>query len=397
MKAFFRRSHAVASPTKEDWAEIRLIDPTSVTDFQRSVVGRVAFALYGNSRLEEKIERLEGEISYLESLSQSQFRKIRYKSHTQTTTQEDTVESEKLRKFYQGIKKFSTGMDEAQKTLQNHKEWMILLRNPDDHGSADLWNSTGVLGVDLALQSRQDPRQGEWPWQKIRLYHVPSLLQDPAQRLREAIDQRPVSGLQQRSVSLRTMFEKNYLQGKRANKFWKTERAHLALRYTNWVLLLWNTPWTANLCTSTISFADFHDHPRFHSLSVTSLTEPATQPTEARRLMLFGIFLTELALERPVELELMEEPQNEQNSLAMSSETDAFITIKIQVLESQDQAADSWVEYSHEDVLSKILKSTRSRDYCEAVSFCFEYSLRFNPPQFHADFIPGYIDSIFNR
>ena len=110
-----------------------------------------------------------------------------------------------------------------------------------------------------------------------------------------------------RSRSFKRMLKEGVLRGL-VGKSFDPERANLTLGLVYWVIHLWNTPWTFDLCSCNIHYVRFPKATTRHSLAkradrIRAHSTCRLTQSQVPKLILLGTILAEIALSVPISLD----------------------------------------------------------------------------------------------
>ncbi|KAJ9646654.1 hypothetical protein H2199_002703 [Coniosporium tulheliwenetii] len=279
-------------------------------------LSRIGFALFQNEVLDEKLKRLEALTEHLDNFTKEQFNYLRKQELRKEITLEELRLSQKLRHFVESFGAFAMKLHVA--SLRLNSTWALALRVPDARGSARNLHYTYNVNLDFSLHSHG--RLKDHACKRIRISYDPD--SDPeaiATMLPQAItDMKAMTNggsicvkdktfvvlppCQRRSRPISSLLNESTFQNARAYKAWERDRASLLLSFANWMVLLWNTPWTSHACCCEIRFERLPGGEREYTFSATKRSDCHNLLSSHPKLLLLGIVLAELILATPLRI-----------------------------------------------------------------------------------------------
>lgn len=288
---------------------------------------KIGFALFRNATLQDKIDRLKSHIEGLRDFTQHTFRLRQHTDPNKKVTISELRLISDLKAFVDRISDFGNLLY-ASRLPSRRLEWAVELGPPDVGYSLDLWSEVDAMYIDFVV--RVTDRDVQTMASRVRFFvenelaHRNGDLPFIAQRVDEVVlgheqpdhaseYDRSFSLLERprkRSRPLRKMLTEGLFSGE-CRKNFDVERADLICGLGHWMVLLWNTPWSCDICTCGIrctyitntctrhSFFSYpqrsHWHPECHS---SKLAE--------NRFELLGVALAEIALGLPISVILQQ-------------------------------------------------------------------------------------------
>ena len=279
------------------------------------LVHKIGFTLFHNASLLEKIGRLKSHVEGLRDYAQKTFRLKQQTDPNQKVTPPELRHTSDLKIFVDRISTFASLLYQS-RLPSSRLEWAIELGPPDAGYALDLWSEVDRMYIDFMVRDtaldvetrasrvrisvEENPVKTRFIVQRVHNVvlshgeHLPdfhrlfSLLEKPARRSRP----------------LRKMLTEGVFSGKDRKSF-EVERANLIYGLGHWMLLLWNTPWSRDLCTCGIRctlLADTHTRHSFSPNPQRSHRYPVCHPSKLaeNRFILLGIALAEIALALPI-------------------------------------------------------------------------------------------------
>lgn len=283
---------------------------------------RVAFALVKNNQLKEELDRLEALVEGLDTYSRQLLRDQQKSNPEKKVTNEELQTLDNAFTLEKELSKFATDLFIFHSDSNQVHEWDLELRLPDADGDAALPEITDIasLSIDFLLQCKclcEIDMARRFRVEYRTRYH--SQGNDPPSLAGESmIDQirscssgphlfgefefdKPCRNLEHPSTqdrSLKMMFG----EGEARGIMWKAfehDRVSIALALVNWVILLYNTPWTSAPCTCKIRRIQLQNlQERYVFVSeLDTHSGPACfgEDLSNRKLVLLGTTLAELA------------------------------------------------------------------------------------------------------
>ena len=282
---------------------------------------RIGFALGTNAKIQEELESLKTLIEGLDTFSRRLLR------HQQEGNPETKVTNQELQKLdeavtlEQGLSSFATDLFTFHSGLKGVHEWDLELRTPDVDGDAALpdLRNTASVNIDFLLQCKclcEFDMARRFRVEYRTTHHsqdndLSSLVgESMIDRLRNCSSESQFHGSLDKQWRI---LEHPYMQDRPSKELFgeeaqsgivrkalELERLSIALALVNWVILLWNTPWTFAPCTCKIRRVRLQSlQERYVFVSkLDNHCGPAcfSEDLSSRKLTLLGIALAELAL-----------------------------------------------------------------------------------------------------
>ncbi|KAK2603568.1 hypothetical protein QQS21_004248 [Conoideocrella luteorostrata] len=354
---------------------------------------RVAFALSTNTHLRDRIGELDRAINDLEDLCQNE-----YDRRVRGTVSENANAGDihRLNQWWQFFTHFTTIAQSLYEDHTNMKNaqltstWAAELRRPEETGNIKEWDQWEPIDVDfsfcippaqpksneiaLRISHHQDElhvineasSSNRMNWQEMILGQVP---ESKALWRRE----RPRG---QRCRSYGDLFKEGYFDNRFVFKAWQRHRAELVYSLCNWALLLWDTNWTANLCSFGLCYVCRNEERDDAELNTFTIDRAHSEHCYhvSDKLKSLGITLAELittTLIRPAE-----QPEN-------------FGPVYYQMWSAENQ---QWHTVSEKFLIREVhRKSLGSTDLRDAIRFCITASV----PQFEVGYLLEYIIKVY--
>lgn len=284
---------------------------------------RVAFALVKNTKLQEELDRLKTLVEGLDTYSRRMLRVQQKSNPEKHVTNEELQTLDNAFTLEKGLSKFATDLFTFHSDSNHVHEWDLELRLPDTDGDAALPEITDIasLSIDFLLQckclgeidmarrfrveyrTRYHSQDNDPPWLagEYMIDQIRSCSSGPHFHGNFEFD-KPCRSLEHpytQDRSLKMIFGEGEARGIMRKAF-DHDRISIALALVNWVILLYNTPWTFAPCTCKIrriQLQNLEERYVFASKLDTHSGPPCFgEDLSNRKLVLLGIALAELAL-----------------------------------------------------------------------------------------------------
>lgn len=330
LKAHLKLSneHEQLSPTEyRQWSGIfeNLEMEPDRTPTQPGSLERVAFALVNNAKIEEKLDQLKTLVEGIATCSGRLLRDQQKSNPEKNVTNEELRTLDNAFTLEKGLSKFATDLFKFHSDLNQVHEWNLELRLPDADGDAALpeIKDIATLSIDFLLQCKclckfdmarrfrveyrtNNHSQGNDPPSlagKSMIDQIRNCSSGPHFHEEFEFDI-PYRSLEHpfytQDRSLKTILREGEARGIMRKAF-DHDRASIALALVNWVILLYNTPWTSAPCTCKIRPMQPQSlQERYVFVSeLDTHSGPACfgEDLRNRKLVLLGTALAELALE----------------------------------------------------------------------------------------------------
>lgn len=418
------------TPSAEDWENwahfaTTLKEAGNKSPETPSFLKRIGFSLYHNKILEDRMKQLDSMTSYLKSQSREEYRRIRRQTTEKEVTVEELKKSKDLQHFTKNLGIFGKEVGKVQQRVGDAGEWSLLLRRPDQDGNAEEWHTPWPIKIKFSLNLSHDARhpasimvqvhhqKNEHPERCVEKLSraVHQLTKVEKGRAGERPRQSSPGGTRaypRRSFSFRTIFDRGFLDDNAAYKAWEPDRARLALEYVNWVLLLWNTPWTINPCSCALRFEEHREGNRIVRRHILSdhCDESCPNSIDPRyRLVFIGVTLAELVIARALRCSVSVPSDDVEDGTASASRDGGVIGVlsasrshKIPklVLELSENTPTGtlWRSTDSDHICKRIHMSTGCQAYADAVRYCLEDSLYNDNATLRPDYLHDYISNI---
>ena len=290
---------------------------------------RIGFSLFGNTTLLDRIGRFKEQVQGLDDFSVRTFRLLRSGDPNSKVSPKEVCELAALKHYIDraSIAGFSAFENSHLVGTSGRTVAELELSPPEEDQALHTWNEQYNLQFDIFIRpfGAQRGKAGRFRIiYKLEAHDLRdriSQLQRIARRhvLEESwinIDPIPPTPpfLQQLEspTSMSKAFRRMLRDGiftSRDRKSFDVERADLVLGLAHWFIHFWNTPWTNDLCSCNIRQVRLPDFKTRHSLTtkvVDATTHSQCRPIELadKKLTLLGKTLVEVALARPISLDL---------------------------------------------------------------------------------------------
>jgi hypothetical protein len=414
------------------------------------VAYRIAFALFKNQTLGERLGRLNQGIANIAELSGRQFDRLQGDSTKNEPTYSKLYEAVRLKDCVDQLTTFAKALFEQYELSQNNQIWALELRFPDDCGNSKDWDSISSIDLDFTVSIRMDQN---WVNKRVRIQCTRGMLDRPGiavdmvkkisvvlndmiagmsseaseptvvenrethtseasstQGLEIRVDEIQLqeqehtpqvqqAGMQnvgsdstanlrakgrdnslqlfpasiRKTFPFRKLFEDGFFEQEDVYKAWEADRARLALGLVNWMILLWNTPWTTDPCCCGIRFEQV-SHSAIHTFKTG---EHKGCSHETWKLQHLGLVLAELTMAIPLRV-LPGSPSFMYQQWNRSANT------------------AQWEDICREKILETVRKRSGSEAISNAVKFCLDTRSQLARGDFQPQFILQFIQCIFN-
>lgn len=282
---------------------------------------RIGFALQTNAKLQEELDSLKTLVEGLDTYSRQLLRQQQEANPETRVTNQELRAIDDAFTLEQELSSFVTGLFTFHRELEHVHQWDLELRPPDMDGDAALPNlrDTATLNIDFLLQCKclcgfdmARRFRVEYRTRHHSQLNYPSLLvgESMISRIRSCSSEPHFNdNLKKQWHNL----EDPYMQYRPSRELFgegashgtipevtELERISIALALVNWVILLWNTPWTSAPCTCKIRRVRLQNlQERYVFVSrLDTHCGPAcfSEALSNRKLILLGTTLAKLAL-----------------------------------------------------------------------------------------------------
>lgn len=365
---------------------------------------RIAFNLAESNLIQEQISRLEELIGELDFFTREYFRKRRgMKSEVdEPVKREETQKVEKLKTAVDGLSAFASALHESYKRLQHQSPWSLELRDPDQKGSAALFDSVSKLDIDVTLCLTADGKGG--PWRRVRIGYFPipthegatlaaslprSMLQPvtiTAPKLSPLCSVQPP--LQRRSIVFRPLLRNGIFDLPATLKAWEQDRARLLLGLTNWTILMWHSPWTAVPCCCGIRFLQMPDGTRQYTLAAEEHNDCRNASLAEYKLLLLGMAIAELLTGWSLRL-----PPQHQPGRHGSANYECATYFERWERQSRWPA---WEPCMQARLLAEVKDKSLKAGLVTVLEYCFDYSAETLAVHKSPDVLPCLVENVLN-
>jgi hypothetical protein len=347
------------------------------------IVKRIVTGVIKNQTLSERIGRLKRIVDNVVELSQ---RALQHHTGAFASDARDTLV--RLQQFTDGLTRLANNLYHFCAASLTTSEWSLELRPPDEFNSIKNWDHLAQVDINFAFvfarpaaaleerrltvtYTRQNvPRVVDW---YRALLAQPTQVSDQPRNITVLVQQQP----SRRSRPFRDLFKAGVFNGRYVCQAWEQDRAQLMLALSNWVLLLWRSDWTLNLCCGGLRFvqpAQGTDTPT-HTYTISfAPNEHAQCQHHAWKLKNFGLVLAEIMLVTPIR-PASADGQTEYERWASEKQT--------------------WEPITREELLGDVYRRSKSASMRDAVKFCLDERSPLGSGPFTSGFMLRYIDSIF--
>ena len=299
-----------------------------VTSTRANLVRKVSFTLFRNTTLLEKIGRLRSHVEGLQDFTQYTFRLRQQSDPTSRVAPSELHRISDLKAFVDRISDFGSRLH-ASRLTSPRLEWRLELGPPEAGQALDEWSEVDTTCIDFIVRDTAPDVQTRSSRVRIcvdkQLAHPARTLAKTIERVDEAVltggrfeyhceyDRffRILEKPSRRSRPLRKMLAEGVFSGKHRKSF-DVECADLVYGLGHWMVLLWNTPWSYDLCTCGIRCTHLENTRTRHSLLPYQkishwYLECHPSNLAENRLELLGVALAEVALALPICVMLIHE------------------------------------------------------------------------------------------
>ena len=364
-----RAGHTLRHSEMRDWQKLLAHGVAALPSFREQNIGlvrKIGFTLFRNAILLEKTGQLKSHVEGLRDFTQYTFRLAQQSSPNTKVERSELRRISDLKNFFDRISNFGSLLYNTQQS-NSRFEWRLELGPPEAGNTLEEWAEADAMHIDFTLRERvPDVRLNTG---RVRLhvaekraYTVSDLL-----IITRRIDEVVLSGERheyhsgydgyfnlldkpyRRSRPLRQMITDGLFSGKNRKAF-DMDRADLVYGLGHWMVLLWNTPWSFDLCTCGIRcvyLADARARHTFFPCPNRSHWSPECHPSTLaqNRFELLGVALAEIALALPISV--MVEPE------------------KTSYIVGEEVA-------SRKELLGKLRKEFGPNTITKAVGYCFD-------------------------
>ncbi|KAF2691224.1 hypothetical protein K458DRAFT_399127 [Lentithecium fluviatile CBS 122367] len=364
-------SREAAGSTRAKWKQIK----------RNAVeVGRgMGYAVFNKQELEEKIASLEKAIDSVEARAKSVLKQRRAGHDTKGRTEDEPRRVLAVRKFLTNLKSLADDLYYKCTDEATTRKWALGLRSPDELKSIKRWN--GIAELDIDLLFFKSGGQGEREF-CLRVSHLPEEAQPPIP-WRDVIlghsGSPPNVTCTERSLKLRRtaclgkLFQGGHFDSLVVEKTWKEDRARLIHGLTNWVLFLWDTEWTAELCCYGLQLERGAVDQDPVEQMFTSKTHNGSDCNHASsRLRNLGLVIAELVLATPLRFKKGSDNPN-----------------------LEQMVRGRWSSISLRRILEDVSTKSTSTSLCDVVEFCLTDDSELVGDKFEPEFLFKCIDEVY--
>ena len=307
-----------------DWHRLLAHGVRALPSFRPQNIGlvrKVGFTLFRNPILLDKTGQLKSQVEGLRDFTQYTFRLAQQGSPNTKVERSELRRISDLKTFLDRISNFGSLLYDTQ--LSNSRfEWRLELGPPEAGNTLEEWAEGDAMHIDFTLRERVPDVPLNSSRVRLHVAEQPAHTDSDLLIITRRIDEVVLSGERRerhseydryfdlldkpyrRSRPLRQMITDGLFSGK-SRKAFDADRADLVYGLGHWMVLLWNTPWSFDLCTCGIRcvyLADARTRHSFFPCPNRSHWYPECHPsTLARnRFELLGVALAEIALAIPI-------------------------------------------------------------------------------------------------
>jgi hypothetical protein len=292
---------------RQDWERIR----TSPGNLDVAMVRKLCFASFRGANLDERVKRLKEKVDDLREFSSISFSVAQGRTDVTSAVTTNDLRMLLTRKIWlddltQPLKELYAECNMLGDT------WSLVMSAPDEEGRlTSIEDETDVvIEFDVFHTDQFEPKTTPVGILPVRC----SLLRERSCEISEAIAN--VRKLEASTIPTSWSQSLNDLLYGDGTEFSQTMKAHdvhskvvrtsTAVGLVNWMVLLWDTPWTLGLCSCRIRFAFLDARKKQYNATFTSMRNTFVRPfcleetLEVRKSLLLGVSLAELALGTPI-------------------------------------------------------------------------------------------------
>ncbi len=407
LATIFKRRTRKEPPTRKEWENWRNLTAQEDTpkddafyEIHRSLLGKVCFALFRNDELSKKLDRLEKSIEVLDEHTRIHFNDLRGKDIHEPVRK---VEVDQVYDSVQTVTKFTrfaTKMYEI--GSEDGGKWSLELRTPGENDSnASQWTASHLINLDFTIHVHTQAAGTELRdpgCRRVRVrYNPDDDLDELNKQLPDSIDRwlklqlseeeknviESLRGCQRLSRPIRTLFLDQTFKRREMAEAWRYDQARLLVAFTNWMVLLLNTPWTDHACCCQIRFEQRFDGDRQYVLSTLSGSEEPCHSTlsKSQKVRILGLVLSEIILMTPLQFSI-------EDTVTLSGNSPTTSTFELghrpswapaktfqQLIISENGC--EWKEISCKSLLSEI-KNRTMQDVRDAIEYCLRSEIPSN-------------------
>jgi hypothetical protein len=354
-------------------------------------LAKFSWALFDDDRIHTDIQSLKSTTELLTVVCRStynRFRNVDINSHVMT---DDIAKIEGLRRQVQRFTSFARDLHERSSDLKY--QWSLELREPDAFANAAEWRFLRIVNLDFTLHDHDtsvpSASRSYVGCKRFRICYDPDI--DHGSQLYYLIkdiegsylDDKVIdSGSIQRNMAkplgeclklskpLSVLFRAEEMQNKRTITAWELDCARLLYAFVNWMILLFDTPWTQHACCCDIRFQKLNDH----SLKFVVCTELERSCQNVlfrgQKLVMLGIVLSEIILRRPLS-EVTQYQSRDILSLGESSSTMPYFSDSKISFSLSGSEIPVWKESDIQKIAAEVRQAGYPIDVAEAIEYCF--------------------------
>jgi hypothetical protein len=324
----------------------------------------IKYALWKKDILENWISRLEKDIEAIHKLYERDFHSRNAPRSHGAVDLAQVDESARLTDFAQKLTCLAMGLYQECTNLPGTTAWAVGLRTPEAGQDISRWDVPTPIKIELQFSARQEINESD-PFRIHVIYQVDNrATHTPENAIKQVngllssssrVDSRATSSIggcdQQRSTtkssSIGHLLEHwpRYFRG----DSWLVDRAELVYAISEWILLLWDTPWLSRLCCHGLEIVVGNQSKSRYAKHVVFIEADCDCPTPngRSRLRNLGIVWAQLVLGTPIRPALSGDPR-----------------------EYQVWSEKIWETVFHSDINARVHMETGSQPLQEAISFC---------------------------
>ncbi|KAF2405337.1 hypothetical protein EJ06DRAFT_578537 [Trichodelitschia bisporula] len=391
-----------APPTDEEWEEWvkhtsslrqKSSQPAPLRD--ASIFFKICFAIYRNDELRLEITELGTLVTEFEqfctALADVRLSRL---SKSDMERKQELMEAECMRERIGTFTKFAQQLHQASERIGG--SWSLELRVPEVREQPDLkggdvarWKDIYDINLDFSLHYHDRSGDDKAECRRIRIAYDPSqshyVLLDYVSESIGELTKRPstpspldnLPHCQRISRPLESLFSNQTFATPNMAKVWEHDQARLLFGFVNWMVLLYNTPWTDHACCCELRFEHLPDGNTPYVLSGLKRGDCRNALVKGQKLLLLGVVLAQIILGRPLRVPIdtvvggsgLSSPSSSTGSLT------PVVTNSLEELQFKEHwsgdSTMSWEKVDRQRVLRDIAEKT-SASVTAAVRYCFE-------------------------
>ena len=320
----------------------------------------------------------------------SEYRRMRMTEMkmTEPVTHTELQDTKKRKHLADNFDSFINELHVACKKLGQQSRWSVELRVPDERGNSSSLNTTYAVDIDFTLSVEGQTTPGEW--YRVRIPYTDMLNpQEIAATLPGLITATVADGesdhkksyivleqAERRSLAFRPLLMTGIFERPVTSKASEEDRANLVFSLANWVILLWNSPWTTVPCCCGIRFLKVAGKKKQDDNGAAEkrqYTLAAEQHNDCRnplladyKVLLLGIALAEVIIGTPLRI-----PFDPKPGIPTRSDWQVLIIEKWRA----DLEPPRWEASSRYQILAEVRNKSMKDGAMKVIEYCFDNPL----------------------